>query len=366
MWLPWELRFMSDQRRAHLEKNIAEAYELIAELEQKLLGAEGPRERYRVKHDIEEINDQIADHQAELEALNGSVTKLDQKAERLKAMLSDHSGFMGDRLSSFVGRVRELDEIRLRIAEKHGTGGYVTITGQAGQGKSCIIARLVEEYREKEGSLDKVAHHFIPFNPGPDHQVNLLRNLMARLVMKYDLSETYVASESRPALRDYFVHVLQNVAEKGGQEVIFIDGLDQIEEDVTGQRDLSFLPTNPPQGVVFVLGTRPNDTLKPLELLKPSQEYQLPELGRADFELILRHHGVSIDHVLADRFYMAMRKNALYLDLVAKELAVSGAASPDKIIEKVADDPDFRWRWSGFGANRPNGGRCLSRFWACC
>jgi hypothetical protein len=106
-----------------------------------------------------------------------------QDRERfLKALVADHSSFMRDRLSSFVGRDQELKEIRQRIAEKQQTGGYVTITGQAGQGKSSIIAKLVEEY-----GPENVAFHFIPFNPGPDHQVGLLRNLMARLILKYDL-----------------------------------------------------------------------------------------------------------------------------------------------------------------------------------
>src|SRR5207248_6977833 len=60
------------------------------------------------------------------------------REHHLKAMLPDHSGFMHDRLSSFVGRVQELAEIRSRISEKQQTGGYITITGQAGQGKSSI------------------------------------------------------------------------------------------------------------------------------------------------------------------------------------------------------------------------------------
>src|SRR5215470_14713403 len=88
----------------------------------------------------------------------------------LTALLADHSSFMRDRLSSFVGRVQELKEIGQRITEKQQTGGYVTITGQAGQGKSSIIAKLVEEYGQEQG-YDNVAFHFIPFNPGPDHQV---------------------------------------------------------------------------------------------------------------------------------------------------------------------------------------------------
>jgi tetratricopeptide (TPR) repeat protein/uncharacterized caspase-like protein len=257
------------------------------------------------------------------------------KELRLKAMLADHSGFMRDRLNSFVGRERELANIHERIAEKIQTGGYVTITGHAGQGKSSIIAKLVEEYGPK-----RTAFHFIPFNPGPDHQVSLLRNLMARLILKYDLPDLYVASESRPALRDYFPNVLEEVAAKGGHEVIFIDGLDQLEEEFTGTRDLSFLPNNPPHGTVFVLGTRPNDTLRPLELLKPHVEYQLPNLSRHDFDLILQHRQVQLNRSIADQFYQTMQENALYLDLVAKELAERGAVSLQKIITQLAHNPE--------------------------
>src|SRR5205823_11804684 len=105
-------------------------------------------------------------------------------------------------------------------------------------------------------------------------------------------------------------------------------------------RDLSFLPNNPPPGVVFVLGTRPNDTLKPLELLKPRYEYKLPNLSRSDFGLILSHRRVYLTRELTDRFYEAMQENALYLDLVAKELAETGVTSQVEVIKRVADNPD--------------------------
>ena len=258
------------------------------------------------------------------------------KEHRLQALLADHSSFMRDRLASFVGRQAELQEIRKRITEKLPAGGYITITGQAGQGKSSIIAKLVEEY-----GPENVAYHFIPFNPGPDHQVGLLRNLMARLILKYQLSEIYVASESRPALRDYFPKVLGDLVAKGGQEVIFVDGLDQLEEESSGARDLSFLPNNPPPGVVFVLGTRPNDTLRPLELLKPHHEYKLPNLSRQDFDLILLHHKVQLDRDLRDQFYQAMQENALYLNLMAKELTEERTATtPQELIQRVANNPE--------------------------
>lgn len=182
-----------------------------------------------------------------------------EREQRLHALLADHRHFLHDRLKSFVGRRLEIADIRQRIEQQMQTGGYVTITGQAGQGKSSIMAKLVAEF-----GPDTVAYHFIPFNPGPDHQVGLLRNLMTRLLLKYDLTELYVATDHRAALRDYFPNVLREVAARGGQEVIFIDGLDQIEEDLNGIRDLTFLPTNPPTGIVFVLATRPNDALYPL------------------------------------------------------------------------------------------------------
>jgi tetratricopeptide (TPR) repeat protein len=257
-----------------------------------------------------------------------------ERVARLEAMFTDHSGFIRDRLSSFVGRVNELADIRQRITALQPTGGYVTITGQAGQGKSSIIAKLVEEY-----GPDKAAHHFIPFNPGPDHQVGLLRNVMARLILKYGLSDLYVASESRPALKEYFPKVLTAISEKGGKEEIFIDGLDQLQEDSNGERDLSFLPNDLPSGIVFVLGTRPDDALRPLKLLKPHDAYRLPNLSRQDFDLILQHRGVRLEKSLADQFYRSMQENALYLDLVAKELAEDETVAPSAAIECIADNP---------------------------
>src|SRR5207244_1404981 len=127
---------------------------------------------------------------------------------------------------------------------------------------------------------------------------------------------------------------------KGGQEVIFIDGLDQLEEDSNGIRDLSFLPNNLPSGIVFVLGMRPNDTLRPLEILKPRYEYQLPNLSRKDFDLILQHRHVQLDTEVADRFHQALQENALYLDLAAKELEERSTISPEDLIKQLASNPE--------------------------
>ena len=259
-----------------------------------------------------------------------------ERLARLRAIQVEHTVFLRDRLESFVGRQSELAELHNHIQAMLPTGGYITINGKAGQGKSSIIAKLIDEY-----GRENVAHHFIPLNPGPDYQVTLLRDLMARLILKHNLPDLYIASESRTVLRDYFQKLLAEIAAEGKQEVIFIDGLDQLlEEPYYGERDLSFLPSSPPTGIVLVLGTRPNDTLHPLERCKPCQVYALPNFHRSDFDLILEHRGVKLNALLTDQFYRAMQENALYLDLVAKVLAQADAVTPEEIIRRVSDNPD--------------------------
>ena len=271
-----------------------------------------------------------SDNQSELQQM-----RQDEKTRKLHALLANHQGFIRDRLSSFVGRQRELAEIQHLIETRLPTGGYVTITGQAGQGKSSIIAKLVENYGEEQ-----IAYHFIPFNPGPDHQVGLLRNLLARLILKYDLSDLYVASESRPVLRDYFLKVLEEIAAQGKQEILFLDGLDQLKADLDGERDLSFLPHTPPAGIVFVLSTRPNDTLRPLTRARLHTEYTLPDLSRKDFDLLLQHREVHLESRVADQFYLAMQANALYLDLAAKGLKDNVSMTAQDVMQRVADNPE--------------------------
>ncbi len=270
----------------------------------------------------------------------------EERRERLQILSAAPDGerFLRDRLESFVGREAELHDIQQRIADMQSFGGYVTITGQAGQGKSSTIAALIACSASTSEERECIPFHFIPFNPGPEYQVSLLRNLMARLILKYELSDLYVSGESHPALRDFFPKVLNDIVAKGGQEIIFIDGLDQIESDSNGMRDLSFLPTNPPVGIVFVLGTRPDDTLKPLALLKPTQSYLLPPLSRDDFSLLLQHRQVPpLEPWVADQFYEKMEQNALYLDLLARELHNQGSITSnaiETIIHQLAENPD--------------------------
>jgi hypothetical protein len=254
--------------------------------------------------------------------------------ETLAQLLNHHesSTVFRNRLQNFVGREAEIAEIRQRIAQVMLTGGYVTITAQAGEGKSSVIAQMVSQ-----DGPNQTAFHFIALTPGREYQLSLLRPIVARLILKHGLPTTYFPGESYPAMRDFFHRILSQLSERGVQEVIYLDGLDQLKYETDGERDLSFLPTTPPPGIVFVLGTRPDDTLQPLQAMKPN-EYCLPHLNLSDFQQLLAMHGVVT--VAAQRLYDALQGNAFYLALVVQELKAGPIIDLDTFIAGISTNPD--------------------------
>lgn len=238
-----------------------------------------------------------------------------------------------DRLRDFVGREAELGNVWQMIDEQQPTGGYLIITGQAGQGKSCMLAKLVDE-RGADGTV----HHFIPLNPGPDYQVELLRSLLSQLLEKHGLHAGPLRSESRPVLKSSFHSVLAQLSARGIREVLFIDGLDQLEAEPTGERDLSFLPQTLPPGVVLVLATRPDDTLRGLTLLNAKRDYPLPQLQYGDFDQMLARRGVTISQKLSDECYRSAQGIALFLGLIARELSLREGTPSEELLRSLQQD----------------------------
>jgi hypothetical protein len=261
------------------------------------------------------------------------------EGEQLADKWIDQKESIQDLLDRFVGRGTELATLWQQVEEKMEHGGHVLLTGDAGQGKSSIIAKMLE----KQG-LDDTAYHFVPSQPGNEYHIPLLRSLMARLIQKYHIPARYVAGESYSILREYFRKILNEISARQGREVIFLDGVDQLETDSQNRRDLSFIPFPLPPGIVIVVGTRPNETLQQLKnLTHVDQATELPGLSRGDFELLLRHHKVvdlpsAIGNVLSER----LKQNPLYLGLVAEELAKQPdlQSQSEIIIARIANNPD--------------------------
>nr|MDQ2888712.1 caspase family protein [Chloroflexota bacterium] len=132
---------------------------------------------------------------------------------RLRGIVDSQRDFVEDRVGRFVGRELELRDLGERIAGKMKQGGYLIITGDAGQGKSSIIAKMIEQQ-----GIDTCAYHFVQYNSGDDYRTSLLRKLMACLILKYQLPDYYIDSDSYPVLSGNFAHVLAEIAARGAQE----------------------------------------------------------------------------------------------------------------------------------------------------
>jgi Caspase domain len=259
-------------------------------------------------------------------------------AAYLQTMADRQRGFVNDRIQRFVGREVEMQAMRERIDGKLAQGGYLVVTGDAGQGKSSLIAKLIE----RQG-LDTTAYHFVQYNSGDDYRTSLMLKIMARFTLKYNLPQFYTDSDTYPRLSSSFPLALNEVARKGAQEVIYIDGIDQLINGVATEQGLGFLPARLPPGIVIVIGMRPDNTLKELNPIIGTPDLDLFELkafSLADFERLLQAREEPISSHLIQRFHEALKGNTLYLDLLARELKVNRDNPPDELIARLENNPD--------------------------
>ncbi len=266
------------------------------------------------------------------------------RIQRLEALKdSDRQRLLDARLARFVPGTRseEITKVYGLIEQLKSSGGYLAITGRAGEGKTTLVAQIIASHRF---GYEYTPYHIIPFNPGVDHQVTLLHSLMASLALKHAyLSDFWTQVFHRDALVGIFVRMLEQISVRGEQEVLFIDGLDQIRPDADlGERDLAFLPLEVPQGIVLVVSTRPDDVLKPLQLRSSLFEYGLPKLKLADAHRILARQGIYLESFLVEQLYQVTQQNALYMDLVAKELKSDDTStiSPEQILKRISSNPE--------------------------
>jgi hypothetical protein len=280
--------------------------------------------------------------------ITGASSPLDTSPDRSAPMLlalkmSDRQHLLDARLARFVPGTRsdEITDVYERIEQLKSTGGYLAITGRAGEGKTTLVAQLIASRRF---GRERTPYHIIPFNPGSDHQVTLLRSLMASLAIQHSYLPNFWTQNFQPdSLAGLFVYMLEEISARGEQEVIFIDGLDQIKPDANqDERDLDFLPLNVPSGIVIVISTRPDDVLKPLQLRSPLSEYRLSKLTLVDANRILAHNNIHLRKELVDQLYQVTQQNALYIDLVVKALIQdnTGIIQPKEVLQRLSSNPE--------------------------
>ncbi len=142
-----------------------------------------------------------------------------------------------EKIKTFCGRQFVFDAFKQFITTN--PCGYFTIIGDAGMGKSSIVAKYVSEH--------KSPCYFNILVEGRNRPELFLKSIRRQLIDRYEL----------PNLEDADLpNLLAKVADKLGDErlVISIDALDEVEQDAGG--NLLYLPKTMPSGVYFLLTRR--------------------------------------------------------------------------------------------------------------
>ena len=179
----------------------------------------------------------------------------DGSFERMRDVCFDPAPLARDLdLARFTGRYWLIDQVDSFIKTR--PRGYVIIQAEAGVGKSTLAAHLV--------GTRPWLHHFTRL-PGGRSPVAARKSLAAQLIARWGLLEwapegVLPASSARP---DWFARLLDAAASKrdeeepGGRIVLVVDGLDEAETEIPGERGLPLgLPDSLPEGVFVVATSR--------------------------------------------------------------------------------------------------------------
>lgn len=159
------------------------------------------------------------------------------------------STLIEEKTKDFVGRhfvVKQLDEFM-----KRSPSGYFIIKGEAGIGKSALMAHLVKE--------QKYVHHFVVGTQGINRADQFLANVCAQLIAKYKLDRPAWLPPEASRDSAFFGSLLEEVspglAEKE-KAIILVDALDEVDWRAHPWENVLYLPPSLPDGIVMVVTSR--------------------------------------------------------------------------------------------------------------
>jgi hypothetical protein len=170
----------------------------------------------------------------------------------------EFESLIAEKIKTFCGRRFVFDTFQQFLIEN--PHGYFTIIGDAGMGKSSIVAKYVSEH--------KSPCYFNILVEGRNRPELFLKSIRQQLIHRYELPNS--AEADLPTL-------LAKVAGKlpaGERLVIAVDALDEVEQEPGG--NLLHLPKNLPNNVYFLLTRRPYSLDKKRLLVEvPEKELDL-------------------------------------------------------------------------------------------
>src|SRR4028118_2306410 len=153
----------------------------------------------------------------------------------------EFESLIAEKIKTFCGRRFVFDTFQQFITEN--PHGYFTVIGDAGMGKSSIVAKYVSEH--------KSPCYFNIFVERRNRPELFLKSIRQQLIDRYQLPNSEDAD--LPTLLTKVVGKLP----AGERLVIAVDALDEVEQEPGG--NLLHLPTTLPDRVYFLLTRRPHN-----------------------------------------------------------------------------------------------------------
>jgi len=163
----------------------------------------------------------------------------------------EFTALIDERTRNFVGREYVFAAVDEALADPEFPSGYVVIQGEPGIGKTAIVGQLVKDRA--------LVHHFNVAPLGIRSPQAFLSNVCAQLIVRYGLDHSRFPPE---ATQDggFLSRLLTEAAAdaKNQPVVVAVDALDEAEDvGLTPGANRLFLPPSLPNGVYFVVSTRP-------------------------------------------------------------------------------------------------------------
>ncbi len=249
-----------------------------------------------------------------------------------------HESFVENRTRLFIGRTETLKKLHEYV--NGASDKVLAIYGEAGSGKSALVARFYKEFKyDLNGNeINKnvlFIPHFAGASPGSCFLPTMLKRFCEELKITYDIKDP-IPQESNKLSETFKAFI--NKAR--GKVIILIDGLNQLDE-AEHAHELYWLPAELPKSIKIIVSTLEGKT-KDVLAKRSNESLYISSLSVDECrEIINRMPSVfckTLDETHIESLLAKTEtRNPLYLKVALDELRVFG--SFEKLQEKIASFP---------------------------
>jgi tetratricopeptide (TPR) repeat protein len=307
---------IKDFGEAEAARRVAERREKLARLKDRIRTSGLPvREDYPNPRDLGRLV---------LEDLTRLIDTLFPEGEVLDILKREalgHEAFLQTRTRVYIGRAAEYEVLDRHVES---SGPPLIVTGEAGGGKSALLANWVQRYRKSHPTLPVITH-FVGATSSSLGEAALLRRLATELDRSFDLA--LQIPENPGEMRGVFSQVLSMAASRG-RAVLVIDGL-QLLEGKSGPADASWLPEEIPPEIRIILSCPPDPVFESLDR-RGWPSYDVAQLSADERRDLIREYLAHFAKTLGPRHLEMIvacehSSNPLFLRTLLEELRLFGS-----------------------------------------